>query len=185
MALYKQNNSIEVFGAKEIEDLFKTLPGMINRDGVWKHFFREVSKPVVKKAKEKADAISNESPTGTGQLGKSIGYFTTKASRKYNGGYVGPRVKGRFAKKSQTYKGKNKKKIYGVSGFYGAWVEYGSEVKFGGKGYGRKSQPFMRPAFDETKVEMMNNALKDAEKVVAKQIKRHERKLQKHGYFGY
>ena len=185
MALYENNNSIKMFGVKEIEDLFSQLPGQINRDGVWKHFFREISKPLVKSAKQKADSISNESIRGTGQLGRSIGYFTTRASRRYLGGYVGPRVKGRFAKKSQSYKGKNKKKQYSNSGVYGAWVEYGGEVKFGGKGFGKRSQPFMRPAFEETKVEMMNNALKDAETVVAKQIKRHERKLQKHGLFGY
>ena len=83
------------------------------------------------------------------------------------------------------FKHKSQKKQYSNSGFYGAWVEYGGEVKFGGKGFGKRSQPFMRPAFEETKVEMMNNALKDAETVVAKQIKRHERKLQKHGLFGY
>lgn len=181
----KQNNSIEMFGVKEIENLFSQLPGQINRDGVWKHFFRHISKPLVKSAKQKADAISNESSEGTGQLGRSIGYFTTKASRRHNGGYVGPRVKGRFAKKSKTYKGKNKKKIYSSSGFYGAWVEYGSEVKFGGRGYGKKNNPFLRPAFDETKIEMMSNALKDAETVVAKQIKRHEKRLQKYGKFGY
>ena len=78
-----------------------------------------------------------------------------------------------------------KKKIYSSSGFYGAWVEYGSEVKFGGRGYGKKNNPFLRPAFDETKIEMMSNALKDAETVVAKQIKRHEKRLQKYGKFGY
>jgi hypothetical protein len=139
MRIYENNNSIQMFGVKELQDMFAKLPSQINRDAVWKHFFRKVSKPLVKSAKQKADAISKESPRGTGQLGRSIGYFTTRASRIYNGGYVGPRVKGRFAKKSTTYKGKNKKKQYSNSGFYGAWVEYGSEVKFGGKGYGTRS----------------------------------------------
>ena len=33
-----------------------------------------------------------------GTLKKSIGFFTTKTSKKYLGAYVGPRVKGAFSK---------------------------------------------------------------------------------------
>jgi hypothetical protein len=75
--------------------------------------------------------------------------------------------------------------MYSLSGFYGAWIEYGKEVKFGGRGFGKKSQPFMQPAFAETKIIMMTRAMKDAEEVVARAIKRHEKRLQKYGKYGY
>lgn len=185
MALYENNNSVKIFGIKEIHDMFNDVPKLINKDALWSQFFKKLSKPLVDAAKQKADAISAKSPNGTGQLGKSIGFFRTRSSKKYKGGYVGPRVKGRFAKKTEGYKGSNKKKMYSLSGFYGAWVEYGNEVKFGGRGFGKKSQPYMLPAFNETKNLMLNNAFKNAEDVVAKAIKRHEKKMQKYGRFGY
>lgn len=185
MALYENNNSIKMFGVKELHDMFNDVPKLINKDALWSHFFNKISKPLRDKAKQKADAISAKSKNGTGQLGKSIGFFRTRSSKKFKGGYVGPRVKGRFAKKTEGYKGSNKKKMYSLSGFYGAWIEYGKEVKFGGKGFGKKSQPFMQPAFAETKNLMMTRAMKDAEDVVAKAIKKHEKRLQKYGKYGY
>lgn len=185
MAIYRNRNSITLLGVKEINDMFNDVPKQINKDALWSHFFNKISKPLRDKAKQKADAISAKSPNGTGQLGKSIGFFRTKASKKFKGGYVGPRVKGRFAKKTEGYKGSNKKKMYSLSGFYGAWIEYGKEVKFGGKGFGKKNQPYMKPAFDETKDLMLNNAFKNAEDVVAKAIKRHEKRMQKYGRLGY
>ena len=177
MALYRNNNSVEVFGAKEIQDLFKQLPNQIDKNKIWVKLFRKVSKPLIQKAQSLA-------PKKTGQLSRSIGFFTTKASRKYLGGYVGPRVRGAFAKRNNDYKGSNKSKIYTKSGFYGAWVEYGDEVMFGGKATG-KAQEYMKPAFEQTKDSMLNVIMKDAEIVMAKAIKSHEKRLQKYGKFGY
>jgi HK97 gp10 family phage protein len=178
MELFKKNNSIELVGAKAIQEMFRKLPKQVNQDKIWDKFFKKNSKPLVDKAQSLA-------PKKTGQLAKSIGYFRTKASQKFLGGYVGPRVRtGKWAKRNKDYKGSNKSKIYINSGFYGAWQEYGSEVMFGGKGVG-KSQPFMKPAFEQTKVQMMNNAFRDAEIIFAKAIKSHEKRLQKFGKFGY
>ena len=171
-------SDINVFGADEIRRMFRELPQQVNQDKIWDKFFKKISKPAISKAQSLA-------PKKTGQLAKSIGYFRTKASQKFLGGYVGPRVRtGKWAKRDKNYKGSNKSKIYINSGFYGAWQEYGSEVMFGGKGVG-KSQPFMKPAFEETKVQMMNNAFRDAEIIFAKAIKSHEKRMQKLGKFGY
>tara|TARA_Y100000593_G_C4239322_1_gene301273 strand:- start:375 stop:857 length:483 start_codon:yes stop_codon:yes gene_type:complete len=156
--------NIDIKGLKELNQMFQQLPKQINKDKIWLKFWRENSKPALKAARANV-------PKKTGVLEKSIQFFTTKASKKFKGGYVGPRVKGAFRKK-------------GKSGFYGAWVEYGSEVKFGGKGFG-KDQPFMKPAWNQTKTQMLNNSMKDAEKVMARAIKSHEKRLKKYGKFGY
>tara|TARA_R110002012_G_scaffold3992_1_gene18491 strand:+ start:13 stop:546 length:534 start_codon:yes stop_codon:yes gene_type:complete len=177
MAIFRQNNSVEMFGLKEIQQLFRQLPEQVNKNKIWVKLFRQVSKPLIQKAKSLA-------PKKTGQLSRSIGFFTTKASRRYNGGYVGPRVKGAFAKRDKEYKGSNKKKIYTKSGFYGAWVEYGDEVMFGGKATGQ-AQKFMKPAYEQTKDLMLNNIMKDSEIIMARAIKSHEKRMQKYGKFGY
>jgi HK97 gp10 family phage protein len=170
-------SDINVFGADEIRRMFRELPQQVNQDKIWNKFFKKISKPLISKAKSLA-------PKKTGQLAKSIGYFRTKASKRFLGGYVGPRVKGAFAARDKDYKGSNKSKIYTKSGFYGAWQEYGSEVMFGGKGTG-VSQPFLKPAFEQTKTQMINNSFKDAEIVFAKAIKSHANRLKKYGKFGY
>ena len=167
MALSKQNNSFEVFGLEELQNMFKQLPKQLSEQKIWQKFWRENSKPLVKAAKQKASAIKE-----TGQLSKSIGYFTTKASRRTLGGYVGPRVKGAF---------KDMKK----SGYYGAWVEYGAEVKLWGKYPSSKgNQKFMRPAYDETKGTILINASRDGVVTMDKLIKSHVKRTEKYGILG-
>tara|TARA_R100000278_G_scaffold123244_1_gene112208 strand:+ start:958 stop:1524 length:567 start_codon:yes stop_codon:yes gene_type:complete len=187
MALFKQNNSIQVFGVKEIQNMFSKLPKSIrNGEGkAWNAFWKENCKPMQKQAQLNANEISNKSKRGTGRLGRSIGFFTTKESRNAMGGYLGPRVKGRFAKKTSDAKatGKNRNKLYGKSGFYGAWVEFGSKIKFGGRGLGQ-DQPFMQPAFEATKDIVNANARRDAQKVMEKLIKRHAKRTEKFGILG-
>ena len=178
MALYRQNNSVKIFGLNEIQQLFRQLPDQVNKNKIWVKLFRKNSKPLIQKAKSLV-------PTKTGQLKRSIGFFTTKASIRYNGGYVGPRVRtGKWADRDKNYKGSNKSKIYTNSGFYGAWVEYGNEVMFGGKATGQ-AQKFMKPAYEQTKDLMLNNIMKDSEIIVARAIKSHEKRMQKFGKFGY
>ena len=83
----------------------------------------DVSKPLVKAAQEEAPIADRDIPYPANPsltikketLKNSIGFFTTKAARKQFGGYVGPRVKGRFSK--------NK------GGYFGAWIEYGDQVE--------------------------------------------------------
>lgn len=163
-----QGISVEVDtnNLRDINLMFQQLPKQVDKNKIWVKFWRENSKPLVKAAKNNASQLG-----GTGQLAKSVGFFTTKASRKYNGGYVGPKVKGAF---------RSKKK----SGFYGAWVEYGSEVKFGGKGFG-SSQPWMKDAWDSAHRQVLSSGMRDAEKVFQKALKTHTRRLSKYGTLGY
>lgn len=167
MALYKQNNSFEVLGLNELQNMFKELPKQLSNQKIWQRYWRVNSRPLVKAAKQKAAALN-----GTGQLSKSIGYFTTKASRRTFGGYVGPRVRGAF---------KDMKK----SGYYGAWVEYGAEVKLWGKYPSSKgNQKFMQPAYDETKGTMLIHALKDGGVAMDKLIRSHTKRTEKYGILG-
>ena len=106
------------------------LPKQVKKNSIWQKFWRKNSKPFIDAAKSNLNGLTGQQnqkdKKRTEQLKRSIGYFTTRASRKYLGGFVGPRVKGRFKSKDK-------------SGYYGAWIEYGSEVKFGGRGYGKIS----------------------------------------------
>ena len=173
---------IDTKNLTDIDLMFRQLPKQVSQDSVWNKFWRRVSKPLVKAARSNAKQLK-----GSGQLAKSIGYFRTKASKRYHGGYVGPRVKGSFAtKQTETSTGKKLKgvKQYTKSGFYGAWVEYGSEVKFGGKGYGKKDQPFMKKAWDSDHKMVLVNGMKDAQVIFERALKIHERRLKKYG-LGY
>ena len=162
-------------GLKELQDLFAQLPKTLNNDKMFNKFFRENSKPLIKEAranlvKEKADK--------TGRLKRSIGYFTTRRSRKFLGGFVGPRVKGAFGA------GKKSKSGQGKSGFYGAWIEYGDEVMFGGRGPMKRAKKYFEPAYQSTKKIIEKNSIQDAEKVIARSVKSYARRTQKFGIFG-
>ena len=50
MALFKQNNSVELVGAKAIQEMFRKLPKQVNQDKIWDKFFKKNSKPLVNKA---------------------------------------------------------------------------------------------------------------------------------------
>mgnify|MGYP003649308652 FL=1 len=150
---------------RDINLMFQQLPKQVDQNKIWVKFWRENSKPLVKAAK-------NNAPKGkTGRLAASVGFFTTKASRKYNGGYVGPRVKGAFSSKKK-------------SGFYGAWVEYGGETKFGGKGFG-KNQPWVSDAWSSAHKQVLASGMKSAEKIFERALKIHTRRLKKYGTLGY
>ena len=152
----------EIKGNKELMEFMKRLPKQLNNPKNLTKIFRENSKPLI----DKAQALA---PKRSGQLAKSIGFFTTKASRRVGGGYVGPRVKGKFRSMDNT-------------GFYGAFVEYGGEVMFGGRGHGKEgNQAFMRPAYEQTKNAMMGNLLRDSRKMMLREAKR----LRKFGTLGY
>ena len=155
-------------GLKELQDLFAQLPKTLNNDKMFNKFFRENSKPLIKEAranlvKEKADK--------TGRLKRSIGYFTTRRSRKFLGGFVGPKVKGAFKTKSK-------------SGYYGAWIEYGDEVMFGGRGSMKRAKKYFEPAYQSTKKIIEKNTVQDAEKVIARTVKSYARRTEKYGIFG-
>ena len=167
--------TFKIQGSKELQDLFAQLPKTLNNDKMFNKFFRENSKPLIKEAranlvKEKADK--------TGRLKRSIGYFTTRKSRKFLGGFVGPRVKGAFGA------GKKSKSGEGKSGFYGAWIEYGDEVMFGKRGPMKRAKKYFEPAYQSTKKLMLKNTVQDAEKVIARNVKSYAKRTEKYGIFG-
>ncbi len=157
------NSTFRVNGVKELQNLFAQLPKQVNNTRVWNNIWRTNSKPLV----ETAQALV---PKRTGQLERSLGFFTTRASRKNRGGYVGPRIRGAFAKRDESGK-------YSKSGFYGAFVEHGN---FGGTGTGTP-HPFMKPAYGMTKDVMLRGSLTAAKKV----LEREARRLAKYGTLGY
>tara|TARA_R110002051_G_scaffold266620_2_gene326442 strand:+ start:1964 stop:2518 length:555 start_codon:yes stop_codon:yes gene_type:complete len=168
----------------DINLMFKKLPEQLSDYKTWTKFWRYNTKPLIKEASENAAKLRSE---GNDQLAKSIGFFQTKASRYWLGGYVGPRVRGVFANKyaySSTGKELKGKKQYTRSGFYGAFVEYGGTTKFGGRGTG-ENQPFMKNAFDSKKGIIIQNGMKDAEKIFDRALKIHAKRLKKYGTLGY
>jgi len=170
--------SVEIKGMKEIEEMFRQVPKQVSQDKIWAKFWRTVTKPLVKEAQNNAPIAKKDIPypadksktISKGTLRDSIGFFRTKASKEYLGGYVGPRVKGKF--------GKNK------GGYYGAWVEYGSEVMHFGK-HKSKNQPFMENALKSKHHTIIENGFTDAEKVFKSIMKSHEKRMTKYGKLGY
>ena len=105
-----------------------------------------------------------------GTLKKSITFFTTRDSKDHLGLYLGPKVKGAYAK--------NK------GGYYGAWLEWGNEVMHFGK-YSSRATKFMQPAWDRNRIKMTTTAFSKAGDIAAKAIKRHETRMKKYGTLGY
>ncbi len=171
--------TMKVQGIKEIEAMFRQVPKQVSQDKIWAKFWRLNSKPLVKAAQNQAPIAKKAhiSPRGEnievpkGTLKKSIGFFRTRFSKQVLGGYVGPRVKGKFA-------------AYKNNGFYGAWVEYGGEVMHYGKFKG-KNQPFMKRAWEMGHRQVLENGFKDSEKIFERVMKSHEKRMQKYGKLGY
>tara|TARA_R100000655_G_scaffold87238_1_gene127391 strand:+ start:6578 stop:7105 length:528 start_codon:yes stop_codon:yes gene_type:complete len=174
----KQGVTMSIKGLKEIDQLFRTFPKQVSQDKIWAKFWKETTKPLVKAAKQQAPVSSKDHKypreknltIKSGTLKESIQFFRTKASKEYMGGYIGPRVKGKFKKEK--------------GGFYGAFVEYGDEVNHYGK-FKSKSNPFMKRAWNSTHLIVLQKGMVDAEKVFDKMMKAHERRLKKYGRLGY
>tara|TARA_R100000664_G_C2712431_1_gene108740 strand:- start:341 stop:868 length:528 start_codon:yes stop_codon:yes gene_type:complete len=170
--------TLKVQGIKEIEQMFKEVPKQVNQDSIWAKFWRLNSKPLVKAAQQYAPIAKEDIPyppnpsltIKRGTLRDSIGFFRTKASKNFHGGYVGPRVKGKYKKEK--------------GGFFGAWVEYGDEVMHYGKFKG-KANPFMHKAWKAAHKIVLENGFKDSEIIFKRVIKSHERRLKKYGRLGY
>lgn len=145
---------------KAIQDLFAKLPKRIKQRGVWLKLWREVTKPLIKQAKAMI-------PVKSGQAKKSIGFFTTKASRKWLGGYVGHRYAGTWAGKKKT-------------GFYGRFVEWGTYRHGSGRMFAH-----MMPAWDRTEGVILRNAYAGAEKIFDRAIAIDKRRIEKYGILGY
>ena len=169
--------SVEAQGLKEIDQLFRQLPKQVSQDKIWGKFWRKVAKPLKDAAASNAPIAKKDIPyppdtslkIRKGTLRNSIQFYRTRASKDVYGGYVGPRVKGKFKK--------NK------GGYFGAWVEYGHKIKH--KGSMTKDNPFMEKAFKSKSGTVLSNGFKDAEKIFVSAVKSHEKRLKKYGSFGY
>ena len=86
-------SNITVLGTKELNDLFMQLPKQVKKNSIWQKFWRKNSKPFIDAAKSNLNGLTGQQnqkdKKRTEQLKRSIGYFTTRASRKYLGGFVG------------------------------------------------------------------------------------------------
>ena len=176
------NVSVEARGIREINQMFNQLPKQVNKTLIWGRFWKKVSEPLKQAAKNNAPLLKPASRDGVvyppdksltiarGTLRDSVQFYRTRASKRkdVNGGYVGPRVKGKFKK--------NK------GGYYGAWVEYGHKKTGGGT---TKPNNWMERAFREKSESVLATGFKDATDIFVKAVKRHEKRLQKYGTFGY
>jgi len=160
---------VNVIGMKELDNFMAQFPRQLNNPKNLTRIFRENSKPLQDKIKQKISGMPfKKGSVGSTTLEKSVGFITTKATRRIGGGYVGLRAKGAFSIKS------------GKSGFYGAWIEVGRDAQSPTYKWG-PAKPFIKPAYEETKRGLMANILIDARKVMLKESK----KLAKFGTLGY
>ena len=171
---------IKFANIKTVEELFRNLPKGVKKMNTWQKFWRLNTKPFVTAAQEMAPISkkdhkfkfkSGEKTIQSGTLKKSIGYFSTRKRRtNWLGGYVGPRVKGRF---------KDNK-----AGFYGSFVEYGDEVMHFGNANNYAGKKFMKPAFDSKKTQVLNSSMKDAVKIFDRETKRWAKRTKQFGILG-
>ena len=159
---------VNVIGMKELEKFFQDFPKQLNTPRNMTRIFRENAKPLINEIKSNLSGTKfKKGTTGSEQLEKSVGFITTRASRRLGGGYVGLRAKGAF-------------RGIGKNGFYGAWIEVGRDAQSPTYKWG-PAKPFIKPAYEKTKRMLMTNMLVDARKVMLRESK----KLVKFGTLGY
>jgi hypothetical protein len=172
--------NIKIANEQSIAELFDGLAKGVKKSATWQKFWKLNVKPFIRAAQDKApiskigDHVYNFSQgrqiIQAGTLSDSIGYFTTKSRRGRLGGYVGPRVKGRFKDAS--------------GGWYGNFVEYGDEVRHFGRANRYAGKEFMKPAFEENKQQVLANAKTDAVKIFEREAKRWAKRTEKFGILG-
>ena len=179
--------SVELGGIKEIEQMFNQLPKRVNKTLIWGRFWKKVTVPLLEAAKREAPLLNPKTNSKSSRIGvsyppdesltiargtlkKSIQFYRTRASRRkdVNGGYVGPRVKGKFKK--------NK------GGYFGAWVEYGHRNRDGSMS---KPNNWMERAFQAKSQSVLATGLKDAEDIFVKAVAADVRRMKKYGSWGY
>lgn len=159
------SGELQLIGDKELRKILEKLPGKVDVR-LLKAAARRAAKPLVKSARRKA-------PSKTGNLRKSIG---TIGLRSHNGAaavFVGPRS------------GRRNK----YDGWYAHFVEFGSRgvvrynTKHRKKGQRYKSdnkaKPFMRPAYDQEKGNMMKEYEKHVGFVTQKYLDKQASKMKK------
>jgi hypothetical protein len=156
--------TVEAQGLKEIEKMFKELPKQVDQDKVWGSFWRKNTKPLQKAAAAGAPKAKEDIPYPPDYK------KWRKSSPPSSAKYTGPMIeKGKFRK--------NK------GGYFGAWVEYGHKLFH--KGKTSKANPFMRKAFAAKSGGVVSKGMKDAEKIFSNEVKKHEKRMQKFGSWGY
>jgi HK97 gp10 family phage protein len=138
-------NAGKVLGQKALIKAMRQIPYTVKKDKFFMAVFRAAAKPIIQAARAN---INNKE----GDLKRSIKAFSTRASRRWPGLYVGPKAKGGSAKKNTQRSG----------GFYGGMVEYGTAHS--------APHPFMRPAYEQKKTQGADILLKGATLVVNKAI---------------
>ncbi len=149
---------IEIEGFPELQAKIQKLPDKVKKREILK-ILGQVANTTVKVAKQKVKVSKKKHIISgknreykviePGNLKKSIGKIRGKKGlAKQNAVlYVGPRSKGR----------KN-------DGWYGVFLEYGT-VK-------QKAQPFLRPAYQQTRGKVSADATKKVAKYIQKQIQK-------------
>ena len=170
--------SVEAKGIKEITQMFNGLPKRVNKDAIWGRFWKKVTVPLLDAAITQAPVADRDVvyppdkslKIARGTLRDSLKFYRTRASKAkdVHGGYIDPRVKGKFKK--------NK------GGYYGAWVEYGHRKKGGGM---TKANPFMERAWSQKSGTVLENGFTDAEKIFIKAVAADVRRMKKYGSLGY
>jgi len=170
--------SVEVKGIKEIQQMFNGLPKRVNKDAVWGRFWKKVTIPLLNAAIEEAPVADRDVvyppdkslKIARGTLRDSLKFYRTRASKAkdVHGGYIGPRVKGKFKKN--------------MGGYYGAWVEYGHRKKGGGN---TTANPFMMRAWNQKSGSVLVNGFSEAEKIFIKAVAADVRRMKKYGSLGY
>lgn len=156
--------TIDMIGLKELEQMLKGMPDKFNYKfltGVHKEIFKKTLLPAARarapvgtrRVYSKKYASRRHDP---GNLRDSLGIGLAPKSRKLAGVWCGPRSKAVFRKGA----GKN-------DAYYAHMVEFG---------HGNvPPQPFMRPAFDETKAQMKEMMSKTMIDRMKRQVKRWQR----------
>ena len=170
--------TVEKDNIRAIMAMFDGLPKRVSKDAVWGRFWKKVTIPMLNAAIAEApeadkDVVYPPDKSLTiarGTLKKSLKFYRTRASKQkdVHGGYIGPRVKGKFKKN--------------LGGYYGAWVEYGHRKRGGGM---TKPNPYMARAFSQTSGVVLQNGFSDAEKIFIKAVAADVRRLKKYGSLGY
>ena len=158
--------------------MFNGLPKRVNKDAIWGRFWKKVTVPLLDAAIAQAPVADRDVvyppdkslKIARGTLKESLKFYRTRESKAkdVHGGYIGPRVKGKFKKN--------------MGGYYGAWVEYGHRKKGGGM---TKANPFMERAWNQKSGSVLENGFTHAEKIFIKAVAADVRRMKKYGSLGY
>jgi HK97 gp10 family phage protein len=152
--------SLKITGAKDIERLLYKLPAQM-QNRAESTILRQGAKPILKAAKSKA-------PKGpTGLLKKSMG-VTVKKVKGVRSARVGPRngfIQTKMVKRRKTGEIESQD-INPV--FYAHLVELGSSRQV--------AKPFIRPAIDSSKSEVLTGMAKGYERALTNEVRRLRKK---------